>query len=84
MTHCVIPRTPRIELDGYPQVSRVSREPDPVQAQFDGIPVPCYVWHHSDRGFELERANRAAYDMTGPRLAEIIGRSVTEIFANEP
>lgn len=62
----------------------MSSEPDPMQAQFDGIPVPCYVWHRNDGVFVLERANRAAYDMTGARLDQILGRSASEVFAHQP
>src|SRR5690349_3310444 len=54
-----------------------------MQAQFEGIPVPCYVWHRRDGVFILERANRAAFDMTGPRLNDILGRTVREVFAHQ-
>ncbi|MDA0182141.1 EAL domain-containing protein [Solirubrobacter phytolaccae] len=55
-----------------------------MQAQFDGIPVPCYVWHCSDGTFTLERANRAAFEMTGERLSAFIGRPVTDVFPDRP
>src|SRR4029453_9656773 len=84
MTDAVTTRTSRTDLDGYSRISPVSRHTDPMQAQFDGVPVPCYVWHRDDGTFVLERANRAAYEMTGPRLDEVIGRTVSEVFANQP
>lgn len=84
MTDAVTVRTSRTALDGYSEVPPVSSHPDPMQAQFDGIPVPCYVWHRTHGVFELERANRAAFDMTGERLHQLIGRPVTEVFASQP
>ena len=35
---------------------------DPLQAQYDGIPVPCYTWRFDGDDFVLERANRAALE----------------------
>src|SRR3954469_15529285 len=49
-------------------------EPDPLQAQYDGIPVPCYTWRADGDGFVLERANRAAYERSGDQLEPLIGR----------
>src|SRR4051812_26534045 len=41
---------------------RMASEPDPLQAQYDGIPVPCYTWRREGEDFVLERANQAAFE----------------------
>jgi diguanylate cyclase (GGDEF)-like protein/PAS domain S-box-containing protein len=55
-------------------------EDDRLQAQFDGIPVPCYSWRAEGSEFVLERANRAADERTGGRTATLLGRSARELF----
>jgi diguanylate cyclase (GGDEF)-like protein/PAS domain S-box-containing protein len=57
---------------------------DPLQAQFDGIPVPCYAWRSEDGDFVLERANRAAHERADGRLRELIGRRVGEVYPDRP
>ena len=47
-------------------------EHDPLQAQYDGIPVPCYTWRADGQGFILERANRAAFENGRGRLEPLI------------
>ncbi|MDA0137985.1 EAL domain-containing protein [Solirubrobacter sp. CPCC 204708] len=71
---------------GWTGTHRVRERPErrTLHAQLDGIPVPCYVWHRAKGNFWLEHANRAAFDLTGERLAERIGRPVTEVFADRP
>ncbi len=58
----------------------MSNDADPLQAQYDGIPVPCYTWRALDGGFVLERANREAHERTGPRLRTLLGRRVEEVY----
>jgi EAL domain-containing protein (putative c-di-GMP-specific phosphodiesterase class I)/GGDEF domain-containing protein/PAS domain-containing protein len=61
-----------------------TREPDPLQAQLDGIPVPCYTWL-ADRGdFVLERANRAAFDLARDTLAPLLGARVGDVYPDRP
>src|SRR3954468_19734753 len=55
-------------------------EPDPLQAQYDGIPVPCYTWRADGDGFVLERANRAAYERSGDQLEPLIGRRLEAVY----
>ena len=43
-------------------------EDDRLQAQYDGIPVPCYTWRRDGGDFVLERANRAAVELTGAAI----------------
>ena len=57
---------------------------DPLQAQFDGIPVPCYSWRSKDGDFVLERANRAAYQCADGRLPGLIGRRLPDIYPDRP
>jgi diguanylate cyclase (GGDEF)-like protein/PAS domain S-box-containing protein len=52
---------------------------DPLQAQYDGIPVPCFTWR-KDGEFRLERANRAALEQAGGLLEPLIGKRVAEIY----
>src|SRR3954447_26883495 len=62
----------------------MDNEPDPLQAQYDGIPVPCYTWRHTADDFVLERANRAAFEQTGGGLEPLIGRRFEEVYADRP
>src|SRR5690242_16160447 len=62
----------------------MSHHADPLQAQYDGIPVPCYTWRADGDGFILERANREAHERSGPRLRALLGRRVEEIFPERP
>src|SRR3982750_3987258 len=62
----------------------MTHDADPLQAQYDGIPVPCYTWRANGDGFVLERANRAAHERTGGRLHELIGRRVEDVFPDRP
>jgi diguanylate cyclase (GGDEF)-like protein/PAS domain S-box-containing protein len=59
-------------------------EPDPLQAQFDGIPVPCYTWLYDGAEFVLERANRAAYERADGYVKSLIGRRFAEVFPDRP
>src|SRR3954451_18240587 len=59
-------------------------EPDPLQAQYDGIPVPCYTWRADGDGFVLERANRAAHERFGGHLAALIGRRLDAVYPDRP
>src|SRR4051794_18655995 len=59
-------------------------ESDPPQAQYDGIPVPCYTWRREDGGFILERANRAAFEHAGGLLAGLMGKPVGDVFPDRP
>src|SRR3954451_20245210 len=59
-------------------------EDDRLQAQFDGIPVPCYSWRAAGSEFVLERANRAADERTGGRIATLLGRTARELFPGSP
>src|SRR5690242_7070834 len=59
-------------------------EPDPLQAQYDGIPVPCYTWRADGDGCVLERANRAAYERAGGRLEPLIGRRFEAVYPDRP
>src|SRR3954454_304784 len=59
-------------------------EPDPLQAQYDGIPVPCYTWRPDGDGFVLERANRAAHERFGGHLAALIGGGLHAVDPHPP
>src|SRR3954451_24280157 len=59
-------------------------ESDPLQAQYDGIPVPCYTWRADGDGFVLERANRAAHDGFGGQLAPLIGPRLDAVYPERP
>src|SRR3954454_3619349 len=53
---------------------------DALQAQYDGIPVPCYTWRPAGGEFVLVRANRAADERTGGRIAGLLGRTARDLF----
>ena len=57
---------------------------DLLQAQFDGIPVPCYVWRSENGSFVLERANQAAFAVIGERLRDHVGAHVEAVFPDRP
>ncbi len=57
---------------------------DPLQAQYDGIPVPCYTWRPEGGEFVLERANRAADERTGGRIAALLGCTARDLFPGSP
>jgi diguanylate cyclase (GGDEF)-like protein len=59
-------------------------ENDPLQAQYDGIPVPCYTWRRDGEELVLERANRAAFEQAGDRLGSLIGSRVLELYPDRP
>lgn len=55
------------------------------QALFDAVPVPCYVLARRDDGhFVLERANQAAFELSGEHLTQRLGRPLEEIFPDRP
>ena len=62
----------------------MTHESDPLQAQYDGIPVPCYTWLAQDGGLVLERANREAHERMGPSLRTLLGRRVEDVFPDRP
>src|SRR3954463_8010148 len=55
-------------------------ETDPLQAQYDGIPVPCYTWRADGDGFVLERANREAHERAGGQLQGLRGRRYEDVY----
>ncbi len=57
---------------------------DLLQAQYDGIPVPCYTWRLDGDDFVLERANRAAYERAEGSLQALLGRRLGEIYPDWP
>src|SRR4051794_7974948 len=59
-------------------------EQDALQAQYDGIPVPCYTWRREGGDLVLERANRAAFDQAGERLAALIGARAGDVYPDRP
>src|SRR4051794_28526726 len=59
-------------------------DPDPLQAQYDGIPVPCYTWRADGETFVLERANRAAYERAAGRLEPLIGKRFDAVYPDRP
>ena len=62
----------------------MASEPDPLQAQYDGIPVPCYTWRRAGDDFVLERANQAAFDLGDGHLETLIGKRFAEVYAHRP
>jgi diguanylate cyclase (GGDEF)-like protein len=59
-------------------------EQDLLQAQYDGIPVPCYTWRYEGGQFLLERANRAAFAQADGRLQMLIGGHVDDVYPDRP
>jgi EAL domain-containing protein (putative c-di-GMP-specific phosphodiesterase class I) len=59
-------------------------EDDRLQAQYDGIPVPCYTWRAEHGEFVLERANRAAFEMSRGEIGDLLGRRARELYAGQP
>ena len=57
---------------------------DPLQAQYDGIPVPCYTWRFDGGDFVLERANRAAFARSQGSLEPLFGRRRGDLYPDWP
>lgn len=55
-----------------------------VKAQFDGIPIPTYVWQQIDGDFKLVDFNRAAEVFTEGTIAGLLGTKCRELYAGSP
>jgi PAS domain S-box-containing protein len=48
--------------------------------QYENFPIPTYTWQQVDDDFELVDYNAAASTITKGRIAELIGRSILELY----
>jgi diguanylate cyclase (GGDEF)-like protein/PAS domain S-box-containing protein len=55
-----------------------------LQAQYDGIPVPCFTWRREAGTFVLDRVNRAAHASSLVDTGAVPGTPVTRFFAGRP
>jgi PAS domain S-box-containing protein len=72
-----ISKRKRIEAKAQEELRR-------FQDLFQGIPIPTYIWQRKDDDFILVNCNQAAEDFTGGRISEIVGKKVTELYADMP
>jgi PAS domain S-box-containing protein len=54
------------------------------RTQYENIPLPTYTWQSVGDDFVLLAYNRAAEEYTHGRVAELIGKSATELYADSP
>jgi signal transduction histidine kinase/ActR/RegA family two-component response regulator len=55
-----------------------------LRAQYKGIPVPTYTWQRLGNDFVLRTYNDAAETITKGRVAGVVGKRASEVFATEP
>ena len=61
-----------------------ARRRDLLEAQFNTFPLPAYYWERSEGGdFILSRINTAALESTGGRASNLIGQTLTALYADE-
>jgi phosphoserine phosphatase RsbU/P len=65
-------------------IKKIQQSEARLQAQFDGFPIPTYVWKKTAAGFILLDYNRAAYRITNGKVKDIIGRFLCEIYPDKP
>ncbi|MEJ2208508.1 MAG: PAS domain S-box protein [Anaerolineae bacterium] len=54
------------------------------KAQYKGLPLPIYTWQRVADDFELIDYNHAADEITGGRVAHLLGRRASELYADTP
>ena len=57
---------------------------DRINAQFDGIPIPTYVWQYKGDDFHLINYNKAAESMTNNSIKKYIGIRLHDMYARSP
>jgi sigma-B regulation protein RsbU (phosphoserine phosphatase) len=55
-----------------------------IRAQFNGFPIPTYVWQHIDHDFVLVDFNDAADMITKGNIKKFMNRKVGDIYADAP
>ena len=60
------------------------RSRERYQAQFRSLPVPTYLWQRHGADFVLREYNAAAEVLTGGAIAELLGRSASEMYSHDP
>ncbi|MBD3308287.1 PAS domain S-box protein, partial [candidate division KSB3 bacterium] len=55
-----------------------------LRAQFKGIPVPTYLWQRQGEDFVLVDYNDAAEMVTRGKIAEFVGITLKELYADQP
>lgn len=57
---------------------------DRVKAQFDGIPIPTYVWQRQNADFRLIDFNQAAEQFSQGTVRKLLGTQCRELYAHSP
>ena len=65
-------------------VARLRHSEERLQAQFDGFPIPTYVWKKSGADFHLLDYNLAAYGFTKGKVKEFLGKNLQDIYVHHP
>lgn len=60
------------------------RSEERLRTQFQGIPVPTYVWQHTADGFVLIDHNAAAETVTGGTIKTLKGRLAHDLYHDRP
>ncbi len=54
------------------------------RAQYRGIPIPTYTWKRTGQDYVLTDYNDAASDLTAGRVSTLLGKTASELYAEEP
>ncbi|MDY7000911.1 MAG: diguanylate cyclase [Thermodesulfobacteriota bacterium] len=54
------------------------------KVQFQGFPIPTYIWRKSNGDFVLFGYNKAAHDMTQGKIKDWINAKLNELFIDSP
>ncbi len=55
-----------------------------LKKQFQGLPIPTYIWRYENDKFILKEYNEAAFEITKGVIASRIGKTAEEIFEHIP
>lgn len=59
-------------------------EAGPFGAHFERLPGPAYIWERHEDDFRLTAHNRAAAELPGTRITELLGAAARDLFAGQP
>ena len=66
------------------RTARLHESKEKMRAQYKGLPVPTYTWRRAGDDFVLGDYNDAVEEITGGKITEFIGVSLTEMHRGNP
>ncbi|MEJ2353455.1 MAG: PAS domain S-box protein [Anaerolineales bacterium] len=64
--------------------AKIREEREQLEALFDGMPIPTYVWQRREQDFVLIAFNCAAHDYTHGFADQLLGNTLTELYGDRP